>query len=202
MKMNTTIQNEKLHSSDILDHGKVRLILEAVEECCYPENVYHYESLEEMAETMRSQSCWAMGQVFVFAKSVDDFVIAKQIAPSSCEMLIVTKHGIREVLTAYRYEQEELLSYLRTEMAVGPRNFHRLAFAYPTSEAAEQFGHSAKGCYYVDYNEGEQIPFVDLAEAVAAIQSKGTQPHFWSLDHPQHRLKLTDAQRELIPATA
>jgi hypothetical protein len=58
-----------------------------------------------------------MGEVFVFAESKDNFIVMKQIAPSSCEMLTITNYGIQDVLTAYRYDLSDLVETLNGHMA-------------------------------------------------------------------------------------
>lgn len=187
-------------SSEVLDFGKVRLVMEAVGENAYPEKIGYYESVGELVEKIRSSKHWDQGEIFVYAKSPDDYVIAKQVAPSSCEMMIVTKHGVWDVVTAYRFEQDELVQAVQQQMNQAEKQFHRLAFAYPTSEAAESFGHSLDGCYFIEYNDGIKIPFAKLTEAMGHINEKGTTPHFWSLDNPAHRHRLSDQQREVINA--
>ena len=184
--------------ADILDQGKIRLVLEAVGETAYADKICYYETLDLLVEKIRSSKHCDQGEIFVYVKSADDYVVVKQVAPSSCEMMVVTKHGIWDVVTAYRFEQQELLAAITEQMAKPAAQFHRLAFAYPTSDAAVSFGHGQDGCYFVVYSDGVQIPFVDLAVAMEHIKGRETQPHYWSIDNPAHRHRLTAQQREVI----
>lgn len=74
--------------------------------------VGHYLSTAELAEKVRSQKNWAMGEVFSCAVDPKRFLILKQVAPSSCEMLTISQDGFQDVLTAYRYSQDELVAQL------------------------------------------------------------------------------------------
>lgn len=198
--MSTQNTHSQVLSNEVLDLGKVRLVMEAVGENAYAEKIGYYESVGELVEKIRSSKHWDQGEIFVYAKSPDDYVIAKQVAPSSCEMMIVTKHGVWDVVTAYMFEQDELVQAVQQQMIQAEKQFHRLAFAYPTSEDAERLGHSLDGCYFIVYNDGVKIPFVDLDDAMAYIHTKGSSPHYWSLDNPAHRHRLSDKQREVISA--
>lgn len=93
-----------------LSKDKVACLLAEQDEICDPERVCYYDSLELLAEKVRSNSTWSQGEVFVYAGGKDDFVIMKQIAPSSCEMLTITNHGYMDVMTAYGFEQAELVT--------------------------------------------------------------------------------------------
>ncbi len=99
---------------------QLQSILRAEDETCYPENVAFYPDLRALAEKVRSQKNWAQGQVFVFAESADRFVVMKQVAPSSCEMLTITQNGFHDVLTAYRFDQDELVRQLEGYLSHEP----------------------------------------------------------------------------------
>ena len=89
-------------------------ILALEDEVCDPAHVGFYPDLESLADKVRSAKNWSQGEIFVWAASKDEFVVMKQIAPSSCEMLTLTQDGYKDVLTAYRFEQDELLDTLRS----------------------------------------------------------------------------------------
>ena len=86
--------------------------LAAQEETFDKSRVGHYLSIAELAEKVRSQKNWAMGEVFCCAIDPERFLILKQVAPSSCEMLTISQDGFQDVLTAYRYSQDELVAQL------------------------------------------------------------------------------------------
>lgn len=92
-------------------------ILASQDESCNPGQVGFYPDLEALAAKVRSSKNWSQGEVFVYAESEAEYVVMKQVAPSSCEMLTITHDGYKDVLTAYRYEQEELVDQLRSYMA-------------------------------------------------------------------------------------
>lgn len=77
----------------------------------------HYASIEALASKVRSSTHWTMGETFCCALDQGRFVIMKQIAPSSCEMLTITQNGVHDVLTAYRFEQKELVDLLNAAAA-------------------------------------------------------------------------------------
>ena len=96
-----------------LGMDELRAILAAQDESCDPDRVGFYPDLEALAEKVRSSKIWSQGEVFVWAGSNDEFVVMKQIAPSSCEMLTLTQDGYKDVLTASSFDQEELVATLQ-----------------------------------------------------------------------------------------
>lgn len=96
----------------ILTHEQIAEALATQDEAFDESHVGHYLSIEELAEKVRSQKNWAMGEVFCCAVDPEKFLILKQIAPSSCEMLTISQNGFHDVLTAYRYSQDELVAQL------------------------------------------------------------------------------------------
>ncbi|MFP3637554.1 hypothetical protein [Paraburkholderia sp. SIMBA_054] len=98
--------------SSFLSREKVKQVLAAHDESCNVEKVFFYPSLEALVETVRGNRVWAIGEIFVCALDEQRFVIMKQIAPDSCEMMTVTHKGFHDVLTAYRFEQDELVKYV------------------------------------------------------------------------------------------
>lgn len=90
----------------------VACILKGHDEECDTHRLCYYPSVEVLARQVRSSKHWTMGEVFVYVESASRYIVMKQIAPSSCEMLTITKQGVADVLTAYRYEQDDLVGYL------------------------------------------------------------------------------------------
>lgn len=103
-----------------LSENKIRDILANASEEFNPANTGYYESVEELVEKVRGSKNWSQGEVFVYAESEDKYVVMKQIAPSSCEMLTITQDGYKDVLTAYRFEQDELVAMVKGFMGDGP----------------------------------------------------------------------------------
>lgn len=107
MNLNT-IEAGKMH----LNHQAIAKILAAHDEACSEQKIGHYATLGELAAKVRSSKNWSIGEVFACALEHGQFVIMKQIAPSSCEMMTVTQNGFHDVLTASRFEQQELVDQL------------------------------------------------------------------------------------------
>lgn len=91
-----------------LPRDAVTTLLARQGEICLNESIGYYPSIHALAEKVRSSSCWTQGEVFVYAASDVKFVVMMQIAPASCEMLTITHAGYQDVLTAYRFELDEL----------------------------------------------------------------------------------------------
>lgn len=96
-----------------LTASAVSAVLASHNESCNIEQVSFYPTLEALVDTVRSSNCWAEGEVFVWAPGDTRYIIMKQVAPSSCEMLTISPTGINDVLTAYRFTSEELVAELR-----------------------------------------------------------------------------------------
>lgn len=103
-----------------------------------------YATLDALADKVRSSRHWARGEIFTFALDDTRFVVMKQIAPSSCEMLTLTHHGYHDVLTAYRFAQQELVETLRGYLQVQPEPALRYAQAPGTALNGYVIGHRAK----------------------------------------------------------
>lgn len=103
-------------SEHVLPPSAVAGILQAHGESCNTGQICHFSSLLELATRAASSRSWAAGEIFVFAESADRFTILKQLAPSSCEMLVVTANGAHDVLTAYRFTPEELAEEAKAYM--------------------------------------------------------------------------------------
>lgn len=104
---------ESLQATYELPIEIVRNALLACDEQCDPSRVCYYPDIETMVAQQRQSKHWSQGEIFVFSRSKDHFIVAKQIAPSSCEFLFLTHDGYKDVLTAYRYEQDELVAILQ-----------------------------------------------------------------------------------------
>lgn len=104
-------------SNPALPITTVAAILAAQNEACVVDQVSYYPSLAALADTVRSSKCWAEGEVFVWASAPDRFIIMKQVAPSSCEMLTIAPSGAKDVLTAYRFTSNELVAQLQLYLA-------------------------------------------------------------------------------------
>lgn len=96
----------------------VREVLARQDEPVSENHMGHYTSISALAEKVRSSKCWTQGEVFCCAIDADRFIVMKQIAPSSCEMLTLTQNGFQDVITAYRYGQDELVALLETYSAL------------------------------------------------------------------------------------
>jgi hypothetical protein len=97
-----------------LSRARVASILAAHDERADFDRMNYYDSLDELAAQVRSSRNWAEGEIFVSAFEDDRYVILKQVAPSSCELATYTQNGFHDVLTGYRYGQDELVEVLQT----------------------------------------------------------------------------------------
>ena len=106
------------------DEQALRLPIQVIEqllaqedEGCDPHRICFYQDLASMVALQRQNKAWSQGEIFVHVVSMQRFVIMKQIAPSSCEFLILTHEGYKDVVTAYRFEQDELVSLIQGYLA-------------------------------------------------------------------------------------
>lgn len=113
----------------MLSEEVIKRVLSAQGEDVDLHRVCHYPTLEALAQQVRSSENWRQGEVFCCALDADQYVVMKQIAPSSCEMLTITQNGFHDVLTAYRFAQDELVSLLKTY--VGPASTEQERAADP-----------------------------------------------------------------------
>lgn len=95
-----------------LTRPQVANLLAAQDEACDPSRVSYYLALGELAATVARSACWAQGEVFVYVKDANRYIVMKQIAPSSCEMLVLSNVGYCDVISANRYDQDELVKAL------------------------------------------------------------------------------------------
>lgn len=79
----------------------------------FPESIGFYDSLNALAEKVRGSKNWEQGETFVYAESEHRYLILCQVAPSSCEMMVASNKGFHDIVTAYRYGQDELTSQLK-----------------------------------------------------------------------------------------
>lgn len=91
-----------------LPPATVASILAALHESCNVGCIGYYHDLRALVERTSGSKHWDEGAVFVFASSPNSFIIMKQVAPASCEMLTVSNTGYQDVITAYRYQPEAL----------------------------------------------------------------------------------------------
>lgn len=105
--------------SNELDHARVIEIMKSYGEVVRATQIGFYCSLDALAQKIRGSRQWTMGETFVYAPSDSEFVIMKQVAPASCEMMTFTQNGYHDVLTGYRFGQEELVAQLHSYLEVG-----------------------------------------------------------------------------------
>jgi len=82
-------------------------------ESCAVDKIGYYPSVQSLAAKTSSSKWWSQGEVFVYAQSDRAFIIMKQIAPSSCEMLTISQSGVNDVLSAHAIGQAELVELLQ-----------------------------------------------------------------------------------------
>lgn len=96
----------------MLPRGRVIERVRSCDEGCSRESIGYYRSIDALAEKVRSSRNWSRGETFVWVASADEYVILTQVAPASCEMLVVLPKGAEDVLTAYRFSREDLVQKL------------------------------------------------------------------------------------------
>jgi hypothetical protein len=92
----------------LLPRTAIAQILLDNEEICDMQRIGYYPTLHELVSRASGSRHWSEGEVFVFAEASDRFIVMKQVAPDSCEMLTISNEGFHDVLTAYRFEAAEL----------------------------------------------------------------------------------------------
>jgi hypothetical protein len=102
-----------------LDTARVIEIMAAHDETVHARQIGSYASLDALVEKARSSRQWSEGETFVCALAEDRYVIMKQVAPASCEMMTITQNGFHDVNTAYRFSQDELVRLLQEYL--GPK---------------------------------------------------------------------------------
>ncbi|MBK6616510.1 hypothetical protein [Ottowia sp.] len=107
-----TEQFALLHMERMLPRESVIAGVRRCEEACSRESIGYYRSIDALAEKVRSSRNWTRGETFVWVSSPNEYLILTQIAPDSCEMLVVLPSGADDVLTAYRFSQEDLVQKL------------------------------------------------------------------------------------------
>lgn len=91
----------------------ISAVLAASNELFNPAKLGFYDTLEAIAEKTSGSKSWDVGEVFVYAPGPGVFLVMKQVAPGSCEMLTISPAGVEDVLTAYRFELSELVATLK-----------------------------------------------------------------------------------------
>jgi hypothetical protein len=102
-----------MQANRTLSKEEVQAILARQGENVRAESIGFYDSADALAEQVRGSKNWGRGEVFVHCAARDRFVILCQVAPESCEMMALSQSGFHDVLTAYRFSQEELVGRLR-----------------------------------------------------------------------------------------
>lgn len=85
-----------------------------------PDRVGHYASVASMVNLMCGSRCWSQGETFCHMANDHQWVVAQQIAPSSCEMMIITQNGFLDVVTAYRVDASALEHTILQHMNQAP----------------------------------------------------------------------------------
>lgn len=91
----------------------VQAALHQMGESCDPSRISYFADVRALAAEQRKSKSWSEGEIFVVAKSATLYLIAKQVAPSSCEFMIVSHTGYHDVLTAHLFELDELEAQLQ-----------------------------------------------------------------------------------------
>lgn len=92
--------------------GSVVQMVKAQDGSCSANSVCYYPSMDALAMKARSSRHWECGTTMVWAASSSKYLILNQVAPDSCEFMVLAPHGFADVLTCCRYEQEELTQKL------------------------------------------------------------------------------------------
>jgi hypothetical protein len=69
---------------------------------------------------------------------------------------------------------------------------HVISYAYPSSPHAEALGQGQRGCYVVRV-VGDTVAHATYCACIAHVESLGTAPGRWSMDHPAHAHTLPAA---------
>lgn len=81
---------------------------------CSADGICYYPSIEALAMKARSSRNWQQGTTMVWAASATTYLILNQVAPDSCEFMVLTPGGFADVLSCQRYDQDELTQQLLT----------------------------------------------------------------------------------------
>lgn len=79
---------------------------------CSPGLVCYYPSIDALALKARSSRHWAIGTTMVWAPKHGEFVVLNQVAPDSCEFMLLTPKGVQDVLSCSRYDQDGLVEQI------------------------------------------------------------------------------------------
>lgn len=101
-----------------LEFDFVQQVLNRQGEDASEEHVGHYSTIRDLAAMVRQSKCWTQGEVFCCLIDEGRYIIMKQVAPSSCEMLTLTQNGFHDVLTAYRFSEDELVALLQSYVGI------------------------------------------------------------------------------------
>jgi hypothetical protein len=101
-------------AEESLPRSSVVAQVRAQDGSCSAEGVCYYPSIEGLAMKARSSRHWQQGTTMVWAASASKYLILNQVAPDSCEFMVVTPGGFADVLSCQRYDQDELTQQLLT----------------------------------------------------------------------------------------
>ena len=79
---------------------------------CNAQSVCYYPSIDALAMKARSSRHWERGTTMVWASSPTKYLILNQVAPDSCEFMVLTPRGFADVLSCHRYGQDDLTQQL------------------------------------------------------------------------------------------
>lgn len=79
---------------------------------CSPGLVCYYPSIDALALKAHSSRHWALGTTMVWAPKHGEFVVLNQVAPDSCEFMLLTPKGVQDVLSCSRYDQDGLVEQI------------------------------------------------------------------------------------------
>ncbi|MGF6440093.1 hypothetical protein [Paraburkholderia youngii] len=103
----------KQQATAALDAARVIAIMEGHGQTVRESQIGFYPTPEALAEKVRSSRNWSAGETFACDLSDGRYVIMRQVAPASCEMVTVSHNGFHDVLTAYRFSQDELVRQIQ-----------------------------------------------------------------------------------------
>lgn len=107
-----------------LDAARVIAIMAGHGETVRVSEIGFYPTVEALAEKVRSSRNWTAGETFACDLSEGRYVIMRQVAPASCEMVTVSHNGFHDVLTAYRFSQDELVRQIQEYCGLPQQSLH------------------------------------------------------------------------------
>ncbi|CAG9184133.1 hypothetical protein LMG32289_05525 [Cupriavidus pampae] len=158
-----------------LSDAQIAAVLAAQGEGMSPAKVGRYPTLDALVARAGGSRHWAEGEIFSFALDDTRFVVMKQIAPASCEMMTFTQNGFHTVLSAYRYTPQELADALMGYMGAAHAPALRYQQAPGTALNGFVVGHRAK-LYRRDAGEATIVGVrAEAGRPLVALQFDTTQ---------------------------